>query len=63
MVGYSRGGDASLSAFVQEDGGRQIPLVVDTFEINAKDSDTLTLLVANRVVGRAHFAMLQKDMK
>ena len=63
MVGYSRGGDASLSAVVQEEGGKQIPLVVDTFEINAKNTDTLTSLVANRVVGRAHFALLKKDME
>lgn len=62
-VGYSRGGDASLSAFVQEGGDKKIPLTIDTFEINAKNSDTLTLLVANRVVGRAHFALLQKDMR
>lgn len=64
MVGYpGGGGDASLSAFVQEEGDKQIPLTVDTFEINAKNSDTLTLLVANRVVGRAHFALLKKDME
>ena len=62
-VGYSRGGDASLSAFVQEEGGKQIPLVVNTFEINAKNVDTLTSLVANRVVGRAHFALLWEDMR
>ena len=62
-VGYSRGGDASLSASVQEEGGKQIPLVVDTFELNAKNTDTLTLLVANRVVGRAYFALLQKDVR
>lgn len=62
-VGYSRGGDASLSAFVQEGGGNKIPLAIDTFELNAKNIDTLTLLVANRVVGRAHFALLREDMK
>ncbi len=62
-VGYSRGGGASLSAFVQEEGDKKIPLTIDTFELNAKNSDTLTLLVANRVVGRAHFALLQKDMR
>ena len=64
MVGYpGGGGNASLSAFVQEEGGKQTPLVVDTFEINAKSFETLTSLMANRVVGRAHFALLWKDMK
>ena len=63
MVGYSRGGDASLSAFVQEEGDNKIPLTIDTFELNAKSFDTLTSLVAYRVVGRAYFALLQKDMK
>ena len=63
MVGYSKGGDASLSAFVQEGGGNKIPLTLDAFEINAKNSDTLALLVANRVVGRAHFALLKENMK
>ena len=57
------GGNASLSAFVQEEGGNKILLTVDTFELNAKNSDTLILLVANRVVGRAHFGLLREDMK
>ncbi len=62
MVGYSRGEDASLSAFVQDGGGNKIPLTIDSFELNAKNIDALTLLVANRVVGRAHFALLRQDM-
>lgn len=64
MVGYpGGGGNASLSAFVQEGGGNKIPLTIDTFELNAKNTDTLILLVANRVVGRAHFALLREDMR
>lgn len=56
------GGDASLSAAVQEQGGDSIPLAIDAYEINARNIDALTSLVANRVVGRAHFALLKKDM-
>lgn len=56
------GGDASLSAFVQEEGGESMPLAINTYEINARNIDALTLLVASRVVGRAHFTLLKKDI-
>lgn len=62
--GYPGGGeDAVFRAFVKEEGGRPIPLVVDTYEINAKDFGALTSLVANRVVGQAHLALLREDMR
>lgn len=62
--GYPGGGeDAVFRAFVAEEGGKPIPLVVDTYEINAKDFGALTSLVANRVVGQAHLALLREDMR
>lgn len=63
-IGYIHfgGGDASLSAFVQEEGGEPMPLVADTYKLNAKNTPALALLVAYWVVGQTEFALLQKDM-
>lgn len=63
-VGYIHfgGGDASLSAFVQEEGGQPMPLVADAYKANAKNTPALVLLVAYWVVGQTEFALLQKDM-
>lgn len=64
-VGYVHlgGGNAVFSSFVQEEGDEPIPLAVNTFEINAKSTDALTLLVTNYIIGRAEFALLKKEVE
>src|SRR3989338_1317530 len=63
LIGYSRGGDALLSATVQEEGGKSLPLLPDTNPINAKSTEHLNLLAASWVVGQAEFAILRQDMR
>lgn len=56
------GGDATVSATVSQNGSAPIKLTLNSYLINARDPDTLIRLVANRIVGAAHFALLRKEM-
>ncbi|HEB72828.1 MAG TPA: hypothetical protein ENI77_09435 [Nitrospirae bacterium] len=51
------GGDATASASVSVQG-ENYQLNLNTFDINARDQDMLTNMLANRIVGAAHFAVL-----
>ncbi|HEB71524.1 MAG TPA: hypothetical protein ENI77_02770 [Nitrospirae bacterium] len=51
------GGDATASASVSVQG-KNYQLNLNTFDINVRDQDALINMLANRIVGAAHFAVL-----
>lgn len=55
------GGDASFSAQLVMADGKPIDLRVNTYEILARNKTTLAGLIATRIAGAAHFALLAHE--